>query len=128
MYEPSEVLVAIEPATPPREARVRHRQELPETADHQVVTVRAVEAQHINHGFPLSGINDLTNAKQRFAPRDGKEVGNPRVRGGGINFFVGIAQLYFVIALERGEQGLASQRGREQIGELRVGEVASFEC
>src|SRR5882724_9640817 len=57
----------------PQLPRVQHRQELPETADHQVVAVRAVEAQHINHGFSLSGINDLANAKQRFATRDAKE-------------------------------------------------------
>jgi hypothetical protein len=37
----------------------------------------------------LSGINELTNAKQRLARRDGKQVGNPRVRGGDVNFFVG---------------------------------------
>src|SRR6185295_10572998 len=89
-----------------------------EPADEQSVSIRAVEAEHIDGRFPLGRIDDLTNAQQGSAARDRAEFRSPRVRGGGIHFFVGMGQFYAVVVFQGGKQRIASQAGGNQTAEF----------
>src|SRR2546429_6023319 len=85
-----------------------------EAANHQIVPVGAVETQHVHDGFTLRRVNDLANAQERFATRNGEELGDVRVGSSGVHFFISVTKLDSVIALED-----AKQRSEEHTSELQ---------
>src|SRR5256884_939371 len=89
--------------------------------------VGAVETEHVHDGFTLRRINDLANAQQRFAPRYGEKVSDARIGSGSVDFFVGVTQFDFVIALENAEQRFACDGSVKQAGKLGGAEIADFE-
>src|SRR5205807_843507 len=67
------------------------------------------------------------NAQQRFAPRYGEKVSDARIGSGSVDFFVGVTQFDFVIALENAEQRFACDGSAKQAGKLGGAEIADFE-
>ena len=89
--------------------------------------VGAIKAQRIHDGFALRRIYDLANAQQWVAARNSEKVGDERIGGGSVDFFIGVAQFDFVIALENGEKRFARDGGVEQTGKFRGVEIGGFE-
>ena len=59
----------------------------------KVCRIGAIKSNHINRSFAFGGIDDLTNAPQRRAARDGPEkVRQFWVRRRGIDFFIGVRE------------------------------------
>src|ERR1700722_946223 len=101
--------------------------ELPVAADYQVVTVGAIEAEHIEDDDALGGVDDLADAEEGFALGDAEHLSGALIGNGGIDFFVGVAEFDAVVALDRGEERSVLQGHAEQAGKLGGGEVAGFE-
>src|SRR5215467_164757 len=97
-----------------------------EPPNDQIVAVGAVDSEHVNQRFVFGRINNLANAEKRFAAGNVQQFGNNRVGGSGVNFFVGIAQLHLIVALDGGKERIMFQLSCEQTGEFGSRKVASF--
>jgi hypothetical protein len=62
---------------------------LAESANDEIVPVRAIKAEHIHDGFAFGGIDQLANAQQGFAAGNRENIRDARVGGSRINLFVG---------------------------------------
>ena len=91
------------------------------------MAVGTVKAENVHDGFAFGGIDELANAKKGIAARDAEKVGDARVRSRGVNLFVSVAELDFVVALENAEKRIAADGGVEKAGEFSGAEVAGFE-
>jgi len=91
------------------------------------VAVGTVKAENVHDGFAFGGKDELANAEKGIAARDAEEFGDARIRGGGVDFFVGVAKFDFVIALENAEERIAADGGIEEAGKFGGTEVAGFE-
>src|SRR5690242_17987505 len=98
-----------------------------EAANHQIVPVGAVKAQYIHDGSTLRGINDLANAQQWLAARNGEKFGDARVGGGGVHFFVRVTELDIVIALENAKERFTGDGGVKQAGKFGRVKVTGLE-
>ncbi len=91
------------------------------------MAVRTIETQHVHDGLAFGGIDDLANAQQRIAAGNGENFRDSGVGGGGVNFFVGVAEFDFVIALENSEKRLTADGLVQKSGKFGGVEVAGFE-
>lgn len=73
------------------------------SADDQVVPIGTIKSQDIEDDNAFGGINDLADAQQRSALWQTEKFGGAWIGGGGVDFFVGIAELNVIIALQGGE-------------------------
>src|ERR1700675_875319 len=96
------------------------------SADHEVVPIGTIKSQNIEDDNAFGRINNLADAQQRGAFWHTQKFGGSGVGGGSVNFFVGIAELDVIIALQGGEQRFFLQRGGLQSGKLFSGEIASL--
>src|SRR6266849_1267750 len=119
MSEPSSLCPQKTSAPAPwRKPQKQRLSSLAEPANQKLVPVGAIKAQHIDNGFAFGGINQLTDAQQGSSTRNGHQLRSAWVGGRGIDFFVGVAELHVVIALEDLEKRFAAQRRGEQIGKF----------
>src|SRR5579863_7215123 len=77
---------------------------LAEAANDEIVTVGTVQSKNTHDRRTFCGIDNLANAQKCFAFRDRKKLRGSRIRGGGIDFFVGVAKFDVEFALERCSQ------------------------
>src|SRR5690242_15982401 len=98
-----------------------------ETPNDEIVAVRAIDAKSVNQSLAGGGIDELANSKQGIAARNGKNIGDLRIGGGGVDFFIGITELDVVITLDGGEKRFTAKRRVEKPWKILGGEVASFE-
>src|SRR5580765_6561956 len=100
---------------------------LPESPDHQIVTVGTVETQNVQDRLPVGGKNDLTDSQQRLSPRHIQKICRAGVRCGCVHFFVRVSDFNLVITLQDAEQRFPLERSREQTRKLGCREVAGLE-
>ena len=68
------------------------------------MAVGAVEAEDVEDDDSFGGVDDLADAKERFALWDREELGGALVSDGSVDFFIGVAEFDAVLALECGEE------------------------
>ena len=73
------------------------------SADDEIVPIGTIKSQNIENDNAFSGINDLADAQQWGAFWHTQKFGGSRVGSGGVDFFVGIAELHVIITLQGGE-------------------------
>jgi hypothetical protein len=73
------------------------------SADDEVVPIGTIKSQDIEDDYAFGGINDLADAQQRGAFWQTEKFGGAWIGGGGVDFFVGIAEFDVIIALQGGE-------------------------
>src|ERR1700751_2237191 len=98
-----------------------------ETANHKIMAVRAVNAEHVDDRLALGGIDDLAGAQQGIATRHVEQFGGAGIGGGGVDFLIGVAKPHVVVPFEGGEEGIAAERRFEQTGKIVAGEIAGFQ-
>src|SRR5712692_858246 len=127
MSEPSSLCPQETSAPAPwRKSQKQRPSSLAEPANQKLVPVGAIKAQHIDNGFAFGGINQLTDAQQGSSTRNGHQLRSAWVGGRGIDFFVGVAELHMIIALEDLEKRFAAQRCREQVRKFRGRKITSL--
>src|SRR5260370_7489090 len=89
-----------------------------------MVTVGGGKAQQINDGFAFGRIDELADAQERVAARNGEKIRDAWVGGGGVHLFIGVAEFDLVIALENREQRVASERRIQELRNCGGAEVA----
>jgi hypothetical protein len=72
--------------------------------NYEVVAIGPVKAEDVKDDDAFGGVDDLANAKKRFAPGDAEKFGASRIGNGGVNFFVGVAEFDAVLAFKRGKK------------------------
>jgi hypothetical protein len=99
---------------------------LPESPDHQIVTVRSVETQNVQDRLPVGGKNDLTDSQKRLSPWHIQKICRTGIRCGCVHFFVRVSDFNLVIT-PRMPNSDSPERSREQTRKLGCREVAGLE-
>src|SRR5580704_13113417 len=87
---------------------------LTKSSNQKRVPIGAIQPQHVNRGFGLGRINQLTN------PQQGKSLGNIEklccgwVCGRAIDFFIGVGELDTIVVLQDRKKRSPFHRGSSQ--------------
>src|SRR5216684_4228116 len=128
MSEPSSLCPQKTSAPVPwRKSQKQRPSSLAKPANQKLVPIGAIKAENIGNGLAFGGVDQLTNAQQGSSTRNGHQFRGAWIGGGGIDFFIGVAELHVVIALEDLEERFAAQRRGEQVGKFRGRKITGLQ-
>src|ERR1700722_20157462 len=100
---------------------------LAKSANEKRVAIRSIKAKHVEPWSARSEVNLLPNSKDRSVHRNLQKPGCLSIDSRGIDLFVGMADLDFIVVLQYGEQRNSVKPGFFETGELISREVTGLD-